>query len=497
MTGKELCDRLGIIPAIPVDWTFSAVTRDSRKVVPGSLFVAERGTRADGHDFAGQAAAAGAVAIAGERDGLTAFHGLPYLRVPDARTACGIAAHALAGDPTRALTVLGITGTNGKTSTAHMVEAILNQAGRSCANFGTITFRVSGEELPALHTTPFAEDLADLFQRTLNAGQRHVVMEVSSHALDQERVAGILFDAAAFTNLTRDHLDYHPDMEAYLQAKLKLFGRVGRFQIPKDNGVAPFTVVNREDPAWERFRDASAAPCITCGTGGEIRAEQIQMDLRGSRFRLVTPRGCAEISMRLPGSHNIQNALCAAGLCFGLGLSPEEIAAGLTALNAVPGRFELVDRGQPFSVIVDYAHTDDGLRNVLEAARPLCRGRLMVVFGCGGDRDRGKRPRMGAVAARLADFIILTSDNPRTEDPLRILMDIEVGVQQQGRKKYDDYEVIENREAAIRKALQIARPGDAVVIAGKGHEPYQIIGTERIPFDDRAVAARLLGELRP
>lgn len=497
MTGRELCARLGISPKIPVEWTFSAVTRDSRKVVPGALFVAERGSKADGHDFAEQAAAAGAVAIIGEREGLTALAGLPYLRVPDARIACGIAAHALAGDPTRALTVLGITGTNGKTSTAHMVEAILNQVGRPCANFGTITFRVGGEELPAPHTTPFAEDLVDLFLRAMHAGQRHVVMEVSSHALDQERVAGVLFDAAAFTNLTRDHLDYHPDMEAYFQAKRKLFERVGRFQSPKENGVSPYTVVNREDPAWERFRDASPVPCITCGIDGDVRAEQIQMDLRGSRFRLITPRGTADVAMRLTGRHNIQNALCAAGLCYGLGLSPDEIATGLSAMRRVPGRFELVDRGQPFSVIVDYAHTDDGLRNVLEAVRPLCKERVIVVFGCGGDRDRGKRPKMGAVAAKLADLIILTSDNPRTEDPLRILMDIEVGVQQRGKRKYEDYEVIEDREAAIRKALQTARPGDAVVIAGKGHEPYQIIGTKRYPFDDREVAARLLEELRP
>lgn len=497
MTGRELCEKLGITPNIPVDWTFTAVTRDSRKVVPGALFVAEQGTHADGHDFAQQAAAAGAVAIVGERAHLLSLAGLPYLRVPDARVACGVAAHALAGDPTRHLTVLGITGTNGKTSTAHMVEAILNHAGRPCANFGTITFRVGGKELPAPHTTPFAEDLAELFLMALNAGQRHVVMEVSSHALDQERVAGVLFDAAAFTNLTRDHLDYHRDMEDYFRAKRRLFERVGRFHPPKENGPRPFTVVNREDPCWERFRDASPVPCLTCGPGGDLRAEDVQMDLGGSRFRLVTPGGTAKVSMRLTGHYNILNALCAAGLCFGLGLRPEEIASGLASMTRVPGRFELVDRGQPFSVIVDYAHTDDGLRNVLEAARPLCGGRLIVVFGCGGDRDRGKRPRMGAVAAGLADFVILTSDNPRTEDPLRILMDIEVGVQQQGKRKYDDYEVIENREEAIRRALRLARPGDAVVIAGKGHEPYQIIGTQRHAFDDREVAARLLEELRP
>jgi len=496
VTGKELCIKLGITPEIPTDWSFSAVTRDSRRVRPGTLFVAERGARLDGHDFAEQAAAAGAVAIAGEREGLTTLAGLPYLRVPDARIACGVAAHALAGDPTRSLTVVGITGTNGKTSTAHMVEAILNHAGRPCANFGTITFRVGGEELPAPHTTPFAEDLVALFQKAQNSGQRHVVMEVSSHALDQERVAGILFDVAVFTNLTRDHLDYHQDMEAYFLAKRKLFERVGQFHPPKENGIAPFTVVARNGDYWERFRQASPVPCLTCGPGGEIFAEKIQMTLSGSRFLLVTPGGTVPVSMRMTGAHNIQNALCAATVCVGLGVSLEQIAGGLESMPCVPGRFETVDRGQPFHVVVDYAHTDDGLRNVLEAIRPLCRGRIICVFGCGGDRDRGKRPKMGAVAAALSHYIVLTSDNPRTEDPLRILMDIEVGLQQQGKRKYEDYEVVENREEAIRRAIRLARPDDVVLIAGKGHETYQIIGTEKYPFDDREVAARALEELQ-
>jgi UDP-N-acetylmuramoyl-L-alanyl-D-glutamate--2,6-diaminopimelate ligase len=495
LTQHELCDLLGIPCPGGVAFTASSVTEDSRRVRPGAVFVAAPGAHADGHDFAAQAAAAGAVAIVGGRDGLAELCGLPYLRPADPRTAPGLLAHALAGNPTTRLRVLGVTGTNGKTSTAHLVRAVLDHAGHSCANFGTIGYEIGGTLHNAPHTTPFAEDLAAMFDRAETAGHTHVVMEVSSHALDQERVAGVRFVAAGFTNLTRDHLDYHGDMDSYRDAKLKLFTRI---EPSADMGDDPhFTVVNAEDPAAPHFVAASRVPCHRYGAGGDVRAEKVRLDFGGAAFRLATPFGAADVRTRLIGRHNLSNALCAAALCAGLGVPVEAVAAGLGTLASVAGRFEPVDAGQPFYVIVDYAHTDDGLSNVLRAARALCRGRIITLFGCGGDRDKGKRPKMGNVAATLSDFCILTSDNPRTEDPHRILLDVEVGMQRADRRKGDDYLVIESREEAIRTAIALAKPGDLVMIAGKGHENYQIIGTERRHFDDREEAMAALKALKP
>ncbi len=334
-----------------------------------------------------------------------------------------------------------------------------------------------------------------MFVRAETAGHTHVVMEVSSIALEQERVAGLRFTAAAFTNLTRDHLDYHGDMENYLAAKLKLFRRIEASADMKHN--PRFTVANAEDPATPHFSDASRVPCYRYGAGGDVRAEKVRLDFGGASFRLVTPFGSADARTRLIGHHNLSNVLCAAALCAGLGVPVETVAGGLGTLPSVAGRFESVDAGQPFYVIVDYAHTDDGLSNVLRAARALCTGRIITVFGCGGDRDKGKRPKMGGVAASLSDFCILTSDNPRTEDPHRILLDVEVGMQHADRRKGDDYLVIESREEAIRRAVALAKPGDLVMIAGKGHENYQIIGTERHHFDDREEAMAALKALNP
>jgi len=493
LTKNELCKLLGTDSPGGESFAVSSVTEDSRRVLPGAVFVASPGEHVDGHDFVPQAAAAGAVAVVGSREGVAELCGLPYLRVADARTAAGFIAQRLAGDPTSRLRVIGVTGTNGKTSTVHLVQAVLKHAGHSCANFGTIGYMIGGTLHNAPHTTPFAEDLADMFARAEAAGHTHVAMEVSSIALDQERVAGVRFCAAAFTNLTRDHLDYHGDMEHYLAAKLKLFTRVEPSADMQQEPRA--TVANAEDPATPHFMAASRVPCLRFGTGGQVRAEQVRFDFGGTSFRLVTPFGAADARIRLIGHHNLSNALCAAGLCTGLGVPVETVAAGLGSLPSVAGRFEPVDAGQPFYVIVDYAHTDDGLVNVLRAARALCKGRIITVFGCGGDRDKGKRPKMGGVAASMSDFCILTSDNPRTEDPHRILLDVEVGMQRAEKRKGDDYLVIESREEAIRKAVSLAKPGDLVMIAGKGHENYQIIGTERRHFDDREEAMAALKAL--
>ncbi len=461
-----------------------AVTEDSRRVRPGSLFVAVRGGHSDGHDFAEAAVAAGAAAILGDREGISELCGVPYLYANEVRKAAGYIAHALMGNPTQDMTVIGVTGTNGKSSTIFMVQSILRAAGHPTAKFGTLGYEIAGEVSPALHTTPFGEELAAHFARAKACGQTHVVMEVSSHALEQERVAGIRFTAGAFTNLTQDHLDFHHDMESYRRAKLKLFERI--------TGEDGFTAVNMDDPSAEAFVNASTVRCLTFGSTGEIKPENIVTSIDGTRFDLVTPWGRREIFIHLVGRHNVWNALCAAAITGGLGVSLEAIAEGLRSLPCVPGRFEPVKAGQDFHVIVDYAHTDDGLRNVLEAARGICGGRLITVFGCGGDRDKTKRPKMGAVAALLSDAIIVTSDNPRTEDPHRILLDIEVGLQREGKRKGGDYQVIENRKEAIETAIRMARGGDLVMIAGKGHEDYQIIGTTRIHFDDRETARAAL-----
>ena len=485
---RKIVERLHSIDPVlkrpEADPEITAVTEDSRRVVPGALFVAIVGDASDGHEHAEAAAEAGATAILGARPGATKLAGLPYLSTPRPRAAAGVAAHALAGDPSRDLCVIGVTGTNGKSSTIRLIQSILTAAGHKTASFGTLGYDIAGTVLDAPYTTPFGEDLAAIFSQARDAGCSHAAMEVSSHALDQERVAGIAFDVAAYTNFTRDHLDYHGGMDNYLGAKLKLFEHI--------SGPGSFVVVNADDAQAELFSAAAAAPCHSFGAAGDCRAMDIEMRPGAVTWRLESPWGEARIEMRLLGKHNIWNALCAAAVCGGLEVPVETIAAGLGGVSGVPGRFEAIDAGQDFQVIVDYAHTDDGLRSVLEAAREICGGKLIVLFGCGGGRDRGKRPKMGAVAAERADFAVLTSDNPRTEDPYKILLDVEIGMRRAGREKGKDYTVIVSREEAIAHAIGLASAGDLVMIAGKGHEDYQILGTERIHFDDREIARRIL-----
>ncbi len=487
MKKHDLCALLGIPAPAGPDFSFTHVTEDSRRVRPGSLFVAVQGEKQDGHTYATQAVSQGATAIIGDDTTLHELAGVPYLPVTVPRRAAGIIAHALLDNPSHAMTVIGITGTNGKGCSAYLTRAILDQAGFLTANFGTLGYHIGDTTYHADHTTPFGEDLAEMFGKARDAGVSHLVMEASSHALDQERVAGVRFNVGAFTNLTQDHLDHHGTMDAYCQAKLKLFQRL--------EGASAFGAVNADDPAGERFRQAASVPCSTYGEKGDCAASDIRMTAQGTRFRLKTPWGEGPVALHLVGEHNVYNALCAVAICGGLGVKFTDIVEGLQTLKAVPGRFETVATGQSFQVIVDYAHTEDGLRNVLRAARKICPGRLITLFGCGGDRDKTKRPKMGAVAAELSDFVVLTSDNPRTEDPLRILLDAEVGLQRSGRHKDDDYIVLSDRTEAIYRAVALARKGDVVMLAGKGHEDYQILGTTKIHFDDREVARKALEAL--
>ena len=463
----------------------SSLTYDSRQVQPSTLFFAIQGEKADGHRFIPQALERGAAAVVSEREPPPELAGR-WIQVAKVRRALSHAARAFYAHPDARLQLLGITGTNGKTTTAFLLESILRAAGLRAGLFGTIEYRLGERSLPALNTTPESLDLLACFSQLVEWGARAAVMEVSSHALAQERVWGLHFSAAVFTNLTRDHLDYHKDFENYFAAKRRLFEGVG----------APppeLAVVNAEDPWGVKLLALPFAKRLTFGmnSGADVKPRQFHSGLTGIEAVLATPAGKVEVVSPLVGRANLQNILAATATGIGLEVPREKIEAGITALRAVPGRFERVDEGQPFLVVVDYAHTDDALRNVLKTARELTERRLIVVFGCGGERDRTKRPLMGEAAGSLADFTVLTSDNPRGEDPLLILADALVGLQ----KTTKPHVVEVDREAAVRKALGEAKEGDVVVLAGKGHETYQVLKDRTIPFDDREVAARVLREM--
>jgi len=418
------------------------------------------------------------------------------LLAPSARRAMSLAAAALLGRPGDALRLAAVTGTNGKTTVSYLVEACLLAAGVPVGVLGTITHRWPGVERPAWHTTPESTEVQALLAEARAAGARVAVMEVSSHALSQERVAGLRFAVAGFTNLTRDHLDYHGDMDGYFAAKRRLF-----VEHLAPDGIA---VVNARDPWGARLADqlGPGRRVWRYGTRGDdaLRAEEITLGLGGIAAALQTPLGPLSLRSPLVGLHNVENLLCAAGMALALGVPPEAVARGLAASPGAPGRLERIE-GPGFQVFVDYAHTDDALARVLEALRALSPRRLVTVFGCGGDRDRGKRPLMGSAAGRAADLTIVTSDNPRTEDPLRIIDEIVPGVEWAGRRRLSaaeavageaGYAVEPDRRAAIELAVACARPGDAVLLAGKGHEDYQVVGGERRHFDDREEARRAL-----
>jgi UDP-N-acetylmuramoyl-L-alanyl-D-glutamate--2,6-diaminopimelate ligase len=468
---------------------------DSQRVRPGTLFFCVRGMRSDGHEFAPDAVERGAVALVVDRE-LDLL--VPQAMVADVRAAMAPLAVRFWSDPTAELAVAGITGTNGKTTTAFLLRGILEAEGRHTGLLGTVKRIVGAREEEVVRTTPEAIDLQATFRRMLDGGDEACVMEVSSHALTLGRSAGISFDVKVFTNLTQDHLDFHSDMEEYFLAKRALFVSDEEADASSSGTLPGTPVVNVDDDYGRRLalelRGSNQEPLTFSAGGGDadFRAEQVEFDPRGSRFRCVGPGGVAAVETPLPGHFNVENALAALAAASALGIELERSAAALSRAERVPGRFEPVDEGQPFTVLVDYAHTPDSLDNVLRAARLLTAGRVICVFGCGGDRDREKRPQMGRIGAELSDLCVVTSDNPRSEDPEAIIAEILEGIPKPG-----EVEVEVDRRAAIALALDAARPGDTVVIAGKGHEQGQEFEQGRkIPFDDREVAREELRRLK-
>ena len=463
----------------------TAVTHDSRRAGPGIVFVAIRGLSTDGNLFIEAARKKGAAAIVSEAPALP---GGAWVQVQDAREALAVLAAAAQGDPARALTLVGVTGTNGKTTTTHLVDAALRAAGHKVGLVGTIQYRVGDRLAEAARTTPEASDLQELFREMVDAGCDHAVMEVSSHSLVLKRVHGLAFRVAVFTNLTRDHLDFHGDMDAYFAAKRVLFDTLLR-----EDGHA---IVNAADDRAAALRASSRGTVWTFGIGEETRADlcatDVSLSLGGTRFRVRTPVGELLVESPLLGRFNVENLLGALGAALALGLPAAAVLRGLQSVTGVPGRLERVAAGQDFAVIVDYAHTDDALKNLLETVRELRPRRIITVFGCGGDRDRTKRPLMGAVASRSSDVVVVTSDNPRSEPPEAIIEEIVRGMS--GGRGAERHVIVDRRDA-IAKALELAGPGDAVVIAGKGHETSQALRDRTVPFDDRQVARDLLARL--
>ncbi len=489
---------LPVVPALHRDGEVLDIAYDSRKVKPGSLFVAVRGFQSDGHQFIPQAVERGAAAVVAEHE-TGAAAGIQQFIVKDSRRALALLSDAFYGHPSKRLALIGITGTNGKTTTTYLVRSIIEAAGGLAGLIGTIDYRIGEKVYPAPNTTPESLDLQRLLAEMTDSGATHCVMEVSSHALELGRTAGCLFTVAAFTNLTQDHLDFHGTMDAYFRAKLRLFTGLS---------ADAAAVVNLDD---ERARDiarVTTAKVITTGAAAEADVHPqgaVQHGLAGLSFDAVTPQGIVAVESPLVGGHNIENILTAIGIGTALGFSTTVISRGIGNMKAVPGRMEKVNARQAFGVLVDYAHTEDALVRLLEAVREITEKRIITVFGCGGDRDRTKRPKMGAAAVRASDVVIVTSDNPRTEDPMTIIKEIEGGMTgaakmsspetpphtEQGRKPYY---VIPDRREAVALAVRLAQPGDVVLLAGKGHENYQIIGTTKHHFDDREIAREEIGK---
>ena len=482
--GVDLIRRAGLHPNV------TGVEYDSRRVVDGSLFVAFRGGTTDGNRYIPQAIAQGGRAIV--TDSAAAFAAgaadpaVAVIEVAHGRRALAAIAANFFEHPEAQLKLTGVTGTNGKTTTAFLLEAMLRHQGRKTVLAGTIEYHAAGRIMAAPHTTPESRDLLELFREGVNGGATEAVMEVSSHALDQERISGLHFDIAIFTNLTRDHLDYHGSMDHYFAAKRKLFDGAAR-------SAPRAAIINLDDAYGARLKDAAASEVVyTYGLQqGDFRAEGIEMEPAGMRFTMITPQGEVPVAARLTGGVNVYNLLAAGAAAMARGLTLDEVAAGAASLDCVPGRFQSVDCGQRFAVVVDYAHTDDALRNIIAVARAFVTaqgGRVITMFGCGGDRDRSKRPLMGQAAGAGSDVVVLTSDNPRGEDPLAIIEQVLPGLKETAARVI----VEPDRYRAIALAISQARPGDLVLLAGKGHEKTQTIGDRVIPFDDVAIARQVL-----
>jgi UDP-N-acetylmuramoyl-L-alanyl-D-glutamate--2,6-diaminopimelate ligase len=462
----------------------SGVTHDSRQASPGSVFVALRGFNSDGVGFVPQAIAAGAAVVVADRAPASPA-GVPWVVVKNARLALALLAAEFFGHPSREMRVVGITGTNGKTTTGYLVSAIFEAAGITCGLMGTVIYRIGTREFAATRTTPEAPEVQGLMRQMVAAGCGACVMEVSSHALALRRVDGIAFAAGIFTNLTRDHLDFHADMEDYFAAKRRLFE-----MLPER---AP-AVVNVDDPRGPALADSVARPVTYAITrAADVMPGPLSFSLDGLEFDARAPQGIVHVESKLVGKPNVYNILAAVAATAALGVPLKAIEAGLKKLPGVPGRFEVTSSAaDDITVVVDYAHTDDALRNLLETARPLAARRLITVFGAGGDRDRTKRPLMGMVAARLSDVVVVTSDNPRSEDPGRIIDEVKRGAEPETRQRGAEVLTIIDRRDAITRAVEGAASGDVVLIAGKGHEKYQEINGRVLPFDDVAVAREAL-----
>ena len=465
----------GVNGTLPTEST--GISDDSRRVASGDLFVAVRGWNSDGHDFLDDAAARGASIAIVEDSARTS---LPSLVVREGRRAAAIAAATAYGDPASKLTLLGVTGTNGKTTTTSIMRHLFDDGASLSASIGTLGVLVGseGEMLPGGGglTTPGPVELQRILRDLVDRGVKTVAMEVSSHSLDQRRVDGLEFDAVVFTNLTRDHLDYHGTMAAYLEAKSRLLDYVKR------DGT---TVVNADAPEWSALRTPTRRLTFATRAAADIRAGDVRYTSQGSEWKLVTPRDSASVTLPLIGEVNVENALAAAAAAFALGLGPTAIAGRLSSVPQVAGRLEIIST-RP-TVLRDYAHTPDALERTLKTARAFTSGKLIVVFGCGGDRDKGKRPLMGAIAERDSDCAIVTSDNPRTENPDSIIDDIEAGM------RGSSHERVTDRLSAIQRAIDLAEDGDIVLLAGKGHETYQIRGTTSYPFDEKEIVRELTG----
>ncbi|HZS44419.1 MAG TPA: UDP-N-acetylmuramoyl-L-alanyl-D-glutamate--2,6-diaminopimelate ligase [Blastocatellia bacterium] len=461
------------------------ITHDSRRCGPGTIFVAIKGLKVNGNKFVPQAIERGSNAIISEDEPPKNFSG-GWIQVRNPRQALAQASAAVFKYPTKQLKLVGITGTNGKTTTAHLVDSIIRAHDGISAIMGTINARIGTESVKAEHTTPEASEVQRFLRRAVDTGAHAAVMEVSSHSLDMHRVDACRFEVAAFTNLTRDHLDYHGTMDDYFAVKRRLFnGEVGS---PR------YAIINIDDPRGNELVKASTGTVITYGLkyDADVKTDMFSLTLSGLNFIASTPKGSIHVSSPLVGRPHVYNILAAIGIGIALGYDQETIETGINTCPVVEGRFERVPCNEDFAVIVDYAHTDDALRNVLKTAREVARNRIITVFGCGGDRDRTKRPLMGQAAARFSDVVIVTSDNPRSEDPMDIIAEIEPGLESIGKP----YLKIPDRREAIHRAIKEAQPGDLVLLAGKGHEDYQVLKDRTLHFDDREVAREALAARR-
>ncbi|MCM3652748.1 UDP-N-acetylmuramoyl-L-alanyl-D-glutamate--2,6-diaminopimelate ligase [Metabacillus litoralis] len=466
--------------------TITSIEMDSREVKEGSLFICINGYTVDGHDFAKKAEESGAAAILAERQ-LNVE--IPVIIVKDTKRAMAVLADIFYGQPTHDLHLIGVTGTNGKTTTTHIIEKILNEANKKTGLIGTMYIKIAEEQRDVKNTTPESLTLQKTFREMRDKDVSHAVMEVSSHALHLGRIHGCDFDVAVFTNLTQDHLDYHQTMEAYKHAKGLLFAQLGnRF----DHNHVKIAVLNEDEEASEEYKKMTSAKIITYGIekNADVMAKSIKMTSKGTEFSLITPVGTKTVTMNMVGKFSVYNVLAAVTACLASSIDLDTIMKAIEDMEGVRGRFELVDGGQEFTVIVDYAHTSDSLENVLKTIKQFAEGRIFCVVGCGGDRDKTKRPLMAKIATTYSDQPIFTADNPRSEDPQEILRDMEAGV------AGEQYLTIPDRKDAIFYAVKNATKGDVILIAGKGHETYQLIGNEVLDFDDKAVALEAINQGR-